>query len=141
MSATQQPSEQQGGLVYHKVYRTLAEPTYLIRFWLFRLRDFDVLMCLVLAFGIWFFIDTFKMGKEYMWIFRVDPWSYVLSSTLLAVIMSIANRIRPFGGLEPIARGLIAPKLFTPRTDRRDRVWHPTQRPVLLCREWPEDES
>ena len=128
-------------VVYQTVYRTLAETVYLIRFWYFRLTEEDVALLILLIFFIWGCVDGFGLKNVQVWIFKLDPWAYIWIGVLAASIMSVANRIRPDAGLPRIMRGLMAAKLLTPRTWRGDRAWHPSQRPSLIRRDWPEGDE
>jgi hypothetical protein len=117
-------------IVFYNVHRNLAETVYLIRFYFIRLTEFDVLLVTAAGLLTWIMIDGLGMAQQRVWIFTLDPFGYFASAiaTALILILSLAHRFRPEGGVEQIARGYAGKTLLAPRTRSGDRLWRASHR-------------
>jgi hypothetical protein len=118
-------------IIHYNVHRNLAETVYLIRFFLIRLTEFDILLVTAAGLFTWIFVDAMGISHEKVWILTLDPFGYFASAIIAALLLSLAHRFRPEGGTEQIARGYAGKTLLAPRTRSGDRLWRASQRICL----------
>ncbi len=112
---------------YLDVYRALKDPVYRVRFFFIRLTDGNLMVSILVAMTVWFVIDNTGTGQ---WsavgeLLTLDPWGWIGSGVLAAMLFSLLHKLRPEGNTEQIVRGLRAPKLLAARTRAGDRFWSP----------------
>lgn len=119
---------------YLNVYRALKDPVYRVRFFFIRLTDGNLMVCILVAMVIWFVIDNTGTGQ---WsivgdLLTLDPWGWLGSGTVFALVFSLLHKLRPEGNTEQIVRGWRAPKLLAARTRAGDRFWSPGDERIYM---------
>src|SRR5262249_31990508 len=122
---------------YSDTYRSLSATVYRIRFFVFRLTDTDLMICFLSCIICWYIIDNTMSGQKlFLNLFRLDPWGWIWAGVMVALILSLAHKIRPEGNTEQIIRGWVAHRFFAARMPEHDRFWLPVDVRLYLGTAW-----
>jgi hypothetical protein len=117
-------------ITYYRVFRSLSEPTYLLRFYFIRLTEIELIICFIVLTAAMAAIEALG-AKEAFWFsfFPVDPGGYLGAALMTALFFSLLHELRPHGNTLQVLRGLLLPKHLA---SRPDKYWIPVDGKIYL---------